>query len=206
MDSVRERYLSEDGEALSNVGQTHFAPIVDAPASTPRPRWYAVRTQPRHEKCVREHLESRRIESFLPLYEKVHRWKNGCQARVKLPLFPGYIFVAMDLRHRLRVLEIPGAISLVGATRGAWPLSDFQIQTLRENLHLRRFEPHEYLTVGQRVRIATGPLADWTGILVRRSAALRVVLALDEIMQGVAVEVGADEVEVIAPSALSAKL
>ena len=48
------------------------------------PHWYAVYTSPRHEKRVREHLEHRRVECFLPLFRTIHRWNNGCKAQVEL--------------------------------------------------------------------------------------------------------------------------
>ena len=41
------------------------------------PRWYAAYTCARHEKRVAEQLERRSVELFLPLYDTVHRWKNG---------------------------------------------------------------------------------------------------------------------------------
>ena len=42
--------------------------------------WYAAYTVARHEKTVAEHLRQRDVECFLPLYETVHRWKNGRHA------------------------------------------------------------------------------------------------------------------------------
>ena len=207
MNSIEIRpHLIEDGEALSNWGGPQFKATDGVQAAAPQPRWYAVRTHARHEKRLRDHLQARNVETFLPLYEQVHRWRNGCRVRVELPLFPTYLFVEMDLRHRARVLEIPGAISFVGTSRGPSPLCEIQIQSLRTNLHLRKFEPHAYLVAGQKVRIVTGPLANLTGILVRKNAALRVVLALDEIMQGVSVEVNADEVEAVIPATGPIKL
>lgn len=192
---LKEAHLSESGEALSRVN-SGFLNAMEAPDAR---RWYALRTQTRHEKRVRDHLQSREIEAFLPLYEEIHRWRNGCKARVELPLFPAYIFVQMELRERIRVLDVPGVLGFVGASQGPWPLDDFQIHALRSNLKARRFEPHAYLTVGQRVRIAKGPLTNLTGILARKNSSLRVVLMLDAIMQGVAVEVGVDEIEAAEP-------
>lgn len=194
-------HLSEDGEASSRSGGVDSEQVPMFQASECQSHWYAVRTYARHEKSVLEHLKLRNVETFLPLYEKVHRWKNGCNVRVELPLFPSYLFVDIDLRNRARVLEAPGTISLVGTSRQPWPLSDFQIESLRDNLPLRKFEPHAYLVAGQNVRIIAGPLVGLTGILLRKNAALRVVLALDQIMQGVSVEVDASEVEPTSPSA-----
>jgi hypothetical protein len=48
-------------------------------------RWFAVYTVPRHEQQVSQHLDARGIEHFLPLYQVVHRWKNGVAASLALP-------------------------------------------------------------------------------------------------------------------------
>ena len=196
--------LSEDGEALTSQS-TVGLPALPTPRDDLKVAWYAIKTYSRHEKRVRDHLESRDIETFLPLYEQVRRWKNGCTVRLELPLFLNYLFVCFDVRFRTRVLEIPGVLSLVGGNHKPWPISDSQILTLQKGLHLRKYEPHAYLSNGQRVRIMAGPLVNLTGVLLRRSTDLRVVLTLDQIMQGVAVEVGADEIEPVPESEHSTK-
>jgi transcription antitermination factor NusG len=169
-----------------------------------KPRWYAVRTAPRHEKRVRDHIDGRNIECFLPLYQTVHRWKNGCKTRLELPLFPNYLFVEIDLADRVRVLEIPGVLSLVGTGPSLWPLPEGEVEALRAGLHLRNPEPHAYLTAGQKVRIKVGALAGLTGFVLRTNDRLRVVLAVEMLMQGVAVEVHLDDIEAFSePSSLS---
>jgi len=191
--------LVESGQALqqspSSGNDFGGNPQLEAPLSY----WYALHTYPRHEKRVHEDLGLRAIESFLPLYETVHRWKNGCKVRVELPLFPGYVFVKIDPRQRFKAVNLPGAVSIVGSVSGPWRLPDEEIQGLRTRLQSYHFEPHPYLTVGQRVRIKSGPLADMTGYLVRQSGGLRVVLSLELIRQAAAVEVDADDVEPIDP-------
>lgn len=161
--------------------------------------WFAVQTAPRHEKTVVKHCELREIESFLPLYWEMHRWKNGCKVKVGRPLFPGYLFTHIGGEERVRVLSIPGVVSLLGAGRIPTPLSDFEIESLRSGLHLRAFEPHPYLVVGAKVRITRGALTGMSGVLVRTKNKYRVVLALDLIMRSVAVEVDIGEIEPIAP-------
>ena len=161
------------------------------------PNWFAVQTMPRHEKAVAKHFEVREIASFLPLYGEMHRWKNGCRVEVEQPLFPGYLFTRIARDECVRVLSVPGVVSLVGAGRVPTPVSDFEIESLRSGLHLRTFEPHPYLVVGRKVRIRAGALAGMSGVLVRKKNKFRVVLALDLIMRSVAVEVDIDELEPI---------
>jgi transcription antitermination factor NusG len=152
-------------------------------------RWYAAYTCPRHEKRVMEQLQRKSVESFLPLFGTVRRWKNG-PARVQLPLFPGYVFTRIALRDRLQILELPGVVRLVGFNGLPAALPDEQIEGLRNALGNRsRVEPHPYLPVGLRVRILRGPFAGLEGILRRRKTSLRVVVSIELIRRAVSLEI-----------------
>jgi len=138
------------------------------------------------------------VECFLPLFRSIHRWKNGCKARVELPLFPGYLFVNIARSERVRVLDVPGVLSFVGPRGEPARLSDFEIETLRSGLHLQEFEPYRGLAIGQKVRIKGGALQGLQGLLVRNATGFRVVLTVELIKQSVAVELDAADVEPIA--------
>lgn len=157
--------------------------------------WFAAYTGSHHEKSVACQFSVRNIECFLPLYSARHRWKNGCAVNLELPLFPNYIFVHIDARERVRVLEVPGVISLVGFGRVLAPLPDGEIEALRSGIGRRHVEPHPYLVAGERVRIKAGPMRGLEGVLLRTKNNLRVVLALEAIMQCASVEVDADDLE-----------
>jgi transcription antitermination factor NusG len=165
------------------------------PASLPQVRWYVTHVYSRHEKQVLSQLEERKIECFLPLYRSVRRWKDR-RKELDLALFPGYVFVRMDLKDRLRVLQLPGVVRFVSFNGGPVPLPEGEIETLSRGLAGGvRAEPHPYLTVGRRVAIKHGPLAGAQGILVRRKEKFRVVLSIDLIMRSVMVEVDETDVE-----------
>jgi len=166
------------------------------------PCWYAVFTTPRHEKRVASHFALRELEGYLPLYQAVHKWKNRCKVTVELPLFPNYIFVRIDWRERVRVLEVPGVSGVVGNRAELSAISEHYIEALREGLHSRKIEPHPYLVVGERVRIKDGAMMGMEGVLVRKKAGFRVVLTLDMIMQSIAVEVDACQVEPAGPKTM----
>ena len=158
-------------------------------------RWYAVYTRSRHEKRIKEQLEGMSFESFLPLYTSIRRWKNGCRTPVQKPLFPGYVFVNIARRECVRVLQVPGVVSIVSAGREPSVLASSDIESLRAALPLCQFEPHPYLILGQKVRVTSGPLAGMVGVLTRKKNHFRVVLTLDLIRQSVAVEMDVDQVE-----------
>jgi transcription antitermination factor NusG len=196
--------LTEDGEALSTSGNNAIAIMPaaateyrEAAVSEQSAKWFAAYTTPRHEKAIACHLQSRQIGSFLPLYTSVRRWKNGCRVLIAQPLFPNYIFVHIARRDAVKVLQVPGIVSIVSVGREPSALPSSEIESLRSGLPRRQFEPHPYLVVGQKVRIASGSLAGMVGVLVRKKNHLRVVLTLELIQQSVAVEVGIDEIEAV---------
>jgi transcription antitermination factor NusG len=160
--------------------------------------WYAAYTCANHEKRVAQQLAARSVEHFLPLYESVRRWKDR-RVQLQLPLFPGYVFVRLDLRDRLQVLEIPSVARLVGFNGTPTPLPDGEIEALKAGLAGGvRAVPHPYLKVGRRVRIKSGPLAGMNGILLRRKGKFRVVISIDLIQRSVAVDASAADVEPVA--------
>ena len=160
-----------------------------------RPRWYAVYTSANHEKKVSAECGRRNVESFLPLYSSVRRWKDR-RVQLQMPLFPGYVFVHLALSDRLRVIQVPGVVKLVGFGGQPVALPDEQLEALRAGLNGQlRAEPHPYLTIGRRIRIVRGAFQGAEGTLVRRKGVFRVVLSLELIMRSIAVEVDAADVE-----------
>lgn len=142
-----------------------------------------------------EQLADRNIETFLPLYEIVHRWKNRCKVTLKLPLFPGYLFVRIARRQRNDVLGVPGVLAIIGPRHEPTPLPEFEIEALRNGLHLHKCEPHPYLVIGERARIRSGPLEGLEGIVLRKKSGCRVVLTVEQIAQSVAIEIDAEQLD-----------
>jgi transcriptional antiterminator NusG len=65
--------------------------------------WFALWTRSRHEQVVREQLEQKHIEAFLPTVTRWSRWKDR-KKKIDWPLFPGYCFARFNPRERLPVL------------------------------------------------------------------------------------------------------
>jgi transcription antitermination factor NusG len=169
----------------------------------PEARWYAAYTCANHEKKVRQQLEQRSVESFLPVYESVRRWKDR-RMRLHLPLFPGYVFVRMPAADRLRVLQVPSVVRLVGFNGQLSALPDEEIEALKKGLASGvRAYPHPFLTVGRRVHVKSGPFEGTQGILLRRKGKLRLVLSIELIMRSVVIDVDATDVELLVNSLVS---
>src|SRR5207237_10363749 len=100
------------------------------PAEFLETRWYAAYTNPRHEKHVAVQMANKCIECFVPLYRSVRRWKDR-RKELELPLFPGYVFVHIALRDRLRVLQSPGVTYLVRCSGRPAVIEDRELESLR---------------------------------------------------------------------------
>lgn len=162
-----------------------------------QPHWFAAYTRANHERRVADQLGEREVEHFLPEYESVRKW-NDRKVRLQRPLFPGYVFVHLALRDRLRVLQIPGVARLVGFDGYPAAMPEEEVTRIREYLDRgQRAEPHPYLTVGRRVRVKSGPLAGAQGILLRRKGNFRVVISMELIQRAVAVDVDVTNVEAV---------
>lgn len=161
--------------------------------------WYALYVRCNHENNVSRSLSGRGVEHFLPCYRSRRRWKDR-QVILELPLFPGYVFVRLRLPERNQALSVPNVVSLVG-TRGApSALAEEEIASIKRGLEYGRIEPHDYLSVGQRVVIIEGVMCGMEGILLRKQNGTRVVVTLDSISRSFAVEVDANCVKPVNPT------
>ena len=116
--------------------------------------------------------------------------------RLKLPLFPGYVFVRFALSDRLRVLQIPSVANLVSFNGTPAVLPESEIEALKAGLeHGVQAVPHPYLKIGKRVRVTAGPLEGLEGMLIRRKNALRFVISLDLIQRSILLDIDAASVE-----------
>ncbi len=158
-------------------------------------QWYAAHTCSRHEKRVVSQLVEKHIDCFLPVYQSIHRWRDRYQ-EVELPLFPGYVFVRINLKDRLRVLQSAGVVRFVSFNGTPAPLDAAEIENLRNSLlNGMRAEPHPYLAAGRRVRVIRGALAGMEGVVQRRKDKFRIVISVDLIMRSLAAEVNAADLE-----------
>ena len=148
-------------------------------------RWYVVRALAKREHGAAAQLAGQGFRVFLP---KVSR--NVCHARktkaVHAPAFPGYLFVALDLRRdRWRSINGTfGVMSLIMAEERPVPVPRGVVEAIINYVDesgICRFDRD--LMEGQAIRVTSGPLAEAVGELVRLDKGGRVRVLL-EIMGG----------------------
>jgi transcription antitermination factor NusG len=158
--------------------------------------WYVAYTLPRHEKAVADRLSYQNLETYLPLYSSARLW-NQRRVEVELPLFPGYVFVKLIHKERVRVLGRPGIIRFVGCNGKATPLPDGEVEQLRSSLAIWEAEPYPFLTPGKQVRIKSGPFAGLEGQIIRRKGKRRLVVSFELIQRAILVDIDAVDAQLV---------
>jgi transcriptional antiterminator RfaH len=144
--------------------------------------WYAVHTKARQERLAAEHLTRQHYHVYLPLLRAPKR-RRGHWRDVIEPLFPGYLFIRLDL-HLQNTAPIRSTYGVTGLVRfGGEPRP--VPRDLVEHLLTAETGPQgtirqEHLFhSGDQVEIASGPLAGLKGIFLAASGQERAHLLLD---------------------------
>jgi transcription antitermination factor NusG len=157
--------------------------------------WYAIWTRSRHEQTVREQLEQKGYESFLPTIAKWSRWKDR-RKKIDWPLFPGYCFARFDARDSLPILTCSGVVTIVAFDGAMASVPDHEIDAIRRLIQSDlQYDACPLIREGMMVEVVHGPLKGVTGRLVRKGAQARLILSVDLIGQAASVEVDAADVK-----------
>ncbi len=166
--------------------------------------WYVLHTKSRFESVVNDGLQRKQIEVFLPKIT-VKSKRRDRKAMIRIPLFPGYVFVKTDLHpnHHLEIVKTAGAVRLIGSKRGPVPVPDETIDSLRIMVSTEfPVSTGNRLQKGDRVMVVSGPLAGVTGTFVRYRGQGRVIVNIEALGQYAGVEVSEDDLEIL-PKILS---
>ena len=161
--------------------------------------WYVVQTRPHSETKASAHLLRQGFEVYLPRYLKQRRHARRVDT-VTVPLFPNYLFVAVDISTQ-RWLSIQSTIGVARLVRDGdrpAPVPHHVITALKGREDARgliqldrapRFSP------GDSVRVVNGALYDCLGLYEGMSGDARVAILLELLGRKVRVTLGADVIE-----------
>ena len=108
------------------------------------PAWYVLHTRSRFEQVVFDGLEGKSLETFLPKITVMSKRRDR-RKKIRVPLFPGYVFVKSDLNvyERLEIVKTVGVVRIVGNVDGPVYVPEGSVESLRimvdgDNVHLIR--------------------------------------------------------------------
>jgi transcription termination/antitermination protein NusG len=140
------------------------------------------------EKMTAQRLANSEFEYFLPCFRSVRQWKDR-RVTLEMPLFPGYVFVHMDLADRMKVLTLPSVVGLIGSKNSPSIVSPEEIDRIKRGVEFGNATPHSALAIGQRVLITEGALQGMSGCLLRSGNNTRVVVSIESIARSFVVDV-----------------
>ena len=162
------------------------------------PAWYVLHTKSRFESVVHDGLIKKSVEVFLPKV-LIQSKRKDRKKMIRVPLFPGYVFVKTDLNpyHHLEILKTAGAVKLIGNKTEPVPVNNQTIDSLRIMVQGdfpvmtgARFQ------AGDRVVVLNGPFTGVVGEFIRYKGEGRVVVTVEALGQYAAVEVSEEDVEI----------
>jgi transcriptional antiterminator RfaH len=159
-------------------------------------RWYVVHTQLHAERKAAEHLARQGFSCYLPRYLKKRRHARRVES-VAAPLFPRYLFVAVDMMtQRWRCIQSTvGVLRLVCNGDSPGPVPDEIIDAIksRENESgFVRLDERARFRRGDEVRVHDGVFAASLGIVEGVTDSERVMILLDLLGRKVRVSLDAD--------------
>ncbi len=162
------------------------------PARAGGRRWFAVHSLPHRETGAQQQLENQGFHTFLPRGRKIRRHARKLET-VLAPIFPRYLFVALDLNlDRWRSVNGTFGVARLVMMAGdrPQPVPHGVVEALiasTDGRGILRFDEGGRLVVGQKVRILAGAFAEQIGILQRLDDNGRVRLLLDIMGGGIGV-------------------
>jgi len=141
--------------------------------------WLVVKTKPRQEERARENLERQGYKVYLPKLS-VKKHIRGLWRLVAEPLFPGYIFIHIDLAKvsLAPVRSTLGVNDLVRFGQQVVPVPDEVMNYIqwRESEAIDNPKDTLPLSIGDKVDVLEGPFAGLSAIFQMTKGAERAML------------------------------
>jgi len=173
-------------------------------------RWYVVNTYSGHENKVKANLEHRivsmgqqpQFRRVVVPTEQVIETKDGQKVQIEKRVLPGYVLVNMNMTDEAWtvVKNTPGVTGFVGAGAKPVPLQQAEVDRI---LHTgapigERMRAHVQFSLGESVKVTSGPLSDFDGEIVEVNAEQQKLKVLVDIFERqVPVELAFDQVKKI---------
>jgi|SRR6218665_1658733 len=127
--------------------------------------WYALYTEPRHEKKVAMRLKQLGIEMYCPLITQIRQWSDR-KKKVEVPLLTSYVFVKLDPNERERVFQVSGVVRYLYWLGQPATIRDEEISLMQNWLQgtITSFEVNG-IQQGDYYEIPSGPFVGKKGII-----------------------------------------
>jgi transcriptional antiterminator RfaH len=147
--------------------------------------WFLAQFKPNSHRIANRNLLRQGFQTFLPVHEETRRTRGKFTTRM-LPLFPGYLFVALDITTDgwRKVNSTYGITRIVSLGNNPTPVPrDFVGQLMQRCDCEGQVLPPNSFEPGDAVEVIKGPFADFIATVHNIDADRRIWLLM-EIMGG----------------------
>lgn len=140
--------------------------------------WYVVNTYAGHENRVKDNLIRRadtmglndNLFRVIVAEETYTETKGNKTVEKTRNLFPGYLFVEMIMTDEAWyvVRNTPGVTGFIGSSGGGakpFPVGEGEVEAILRKMGMHNKDVEITFTVGDRVKILTGPFANMEGVV-----------------------------------------
>jgi len=140
-------------------------------------KWLVAYCKSRSEKLTSERLRAAGIEVYCPLQTTMRQWSDR-KKKVKVPIFPSYIFVYVNEQERLSVIQDTGVSRFVFWLGKPAVVREDEMSVLKSFIEINRKESISLkLQEGRTVKINSGPFKNHEGVVLQAmSNSPRIVL------------------------------
>ncbi|MBS1517225.1 MAG: UpxY family transcription antiterminator [Bacteroidetes bacterium] len=158
--------------------------------------WFVMQTRPRSEFKVFQNIETKGIEAFLPITEKIRVWSDR-KKKISVPLFSGYLFVHANENERLHAIrDNSGALKYIQFEKRPAVVSDKEIMLIKQAL----LEPEKvsveekHIRKGDVVVINYGIFKGFKGYVNEIRGNYKLTVNLEEFSYSISIILNSNEV------------
>ena len=159
--------------------------------------WYVLHTRSRFETVVNDGLLKKSLEVFLPKIQVTSKRRDR-RVLIRVPLFPGYIFIKTDLNpyEHIEIVKTTGAVRLIGNKEGPISVPHETIESLQIMVSVgSSVSTAIRLQKGDKVMVVAGPFQGIVGVFMRYKGKGRIVVNIDALGQFASVDVDEEDIE-----------
>jgi len=170
-----DKDLLDDIDDFDDLPESNLLSAADDSLGADGRAWYVIHCYSGYENKVRfsieQRIETMGMQDFIfdvvvPTEEEIEI-KEGKRRTVERRVFPGYLLVQMILTEEswYVVRNTPGVTGFVGMGDDPTPLRDDEVTKIMNRMDMEAEAPKVKFDfqVGEKVRIGTGPFADFIG-------------------------------------------
>ncbi len=159
--------------------------------------WYLIQTKPRSEKVALENLTNQGYKCYLPMM-KVEKVINKQIEVQKLPLFPRYLFINLELDFESKswtpIRSTRGVSNLVKFGEIPAKIHDELVEYIYSKEHLSESKIEPLYQSGQKLKIVDGPFSGFESIYQGMDPEMRVMVLIEFMTKPLRLKVNLDQV------------